>query len=73
MYYLKLLCVMSIVCLSSLTPLFTYIGLNEMFDPNVCWTKVYSQFNPYIVLSSILLGIGITIRFDQHFLRFLGK
>ena len=73
MYYLKLFGVMSFICLSSLTPLFTYIGLNEILDPNVCWTKAYCQFNPYIVFGSILLGIAVTIKFDDQFLNFIGK
>ena len=73
MFYLRLLIVMLFICLSSLTPLFAYIGLNQIFDPNVCWTKAYCQFNSYIVLGSILLGIGITIKFDQHWMRFIGR
>jgi len=73
MYYLRLLTVMTFICITSLAPLFTFIGLNELFDPNVCWTKVYCQVTPYIVLGSLLFGMGLTIKFDDHFLKFIGK
>ena len=73
MYYVRLLVVMSFICASSLVPLLAYAGLNEMFDPNVCWTKVYYQYNQYIVLGSILLGVGITLKYDDKFIKFIGK
>ena len=73
MYYIRLLTVMLFICGSSLMPLLTYMGLNEIFDPSVCWTKAYCQYNHYIVLGSILLGIGITLKYDNKFLKFIGK
>ena len=73
MYYLRLLTVMAFICATSLAPLFTIMGLNELFDPNVCWAKIYSDITPYVSLGSVFIAMGIVIKFDEYFLRFIRK
>jgi len=69
MYYIKLLSILTIICLSGIIPILTLALLNEMIDPTACWANDYADVMPYLSGASVAFGIMVGDKMLRTFIK----